>query len=574
MNFFKEQELVRQRLAAFQRLFYLTVIGTAFFTAISLYFFPGPFSPINENPFGTWQFWMTGGFWFIFGATLLFIFSMSKVKMWQLRSGGEAIAKLAGGEALPVYLIDIRHKRLKNVVEEMSIASGIVPPKIFILPNEPYINAFAAGFNTHDAVIGVSQGCLDKLTREELQGVVAHEIGHIINGDMGLNLQLIGYLFGLMGISEIGRVILRLTDNRGSSKRKGNTLAPVGLALFLVGIMGYILGLILKMKISRNQEFGADAKAVQYTRNPDGIGGALKKIFALTHEFKVNAPKGHQLEHMYLYYPKGMLDLMASHPPLEDRIKKIFPHFNLMEYRNTEEKDHKSIMSMDLSEQITSSFATAPAGKEIEASSPSTETEARGNLKQKTLSFFTRISSKSEIASDAQLLISEMDLILGRLRSLPLDEAKILLVQMKEIIVADKVLLPREVLCYTLFTETLIPRKKIPSNRLGLRKTQKEIITIFSFLAAISSDSLNDKVASFRLGLNHVFPGVESVMNQKTTINDLVKAFEVTSDLVPLSKARLLEASKMVVEHDKNVNFNEEVFLKVLSQVLGVPASL
>src|SRR5262249_43835400 len=168
-----------------------------------------------------------------------------------------------------------------NVVEEMALAAGVPVPPVYVL-EEPGINAFAAGYAPGDAVVAVSQGCLNYLTRDELQGVVAHEFSHILNGDMRLNIRLIGLIFGIMALSIIGRILM-LTSGGRSSGRQGSRggLMLLGLGVFVLGLVGAFFGRLIMAAVSRQREYLADASAVQFTRNPDGIGGALKKIGGL-----------------------------------------------------------------------------------------------------------------------------------------------------------------------------------------------------------------------------------------------------------------------------------------------------
>lgn len=539
MNFFQEQEIIRKRISSFQRLFYGTVFATAMLTAMALFYLPGITSPYSENPFGTDIFFLSGAFWIIFGAVVLFIIGMSQFKLLQLRQGGDYIAKLSGASAIPETQKNPKTQRLVNVVEEMSIAAGIVPPKIFIMQGEPHVNAFAAGFSTHDAAIAVSAGCLNNLSRDELQGVVAHEIGHIVNGDMRLNLQLIGYLFGLTGVADIGRFIMR-TSSR--NRRDRNSLAPLGLALFLIGIGGYFLGLLLKLRISRGQEFGADARAVQYTRNPEGIAGALRRIFAVRKTFHIEAPRSHELEHMYLHYPAKGLDVFSTHPPLEERIRKILPRWT-----------PEDLLPDVIEEVLPSSVPRVPP-------------------REAATDFFRKISSKETVISDPTFSLKEMDLILGRLRNLEEAGARALLKELKDIIQEDNYLLSREILCYTLFRETLLPRKSIPSNRLGFQKVRNEVHVIFSFLAVVSTDSKEAQGEAYAKGMNAIYPGEAFTFKAQCSLAEITEAFDRARDLVPLAREKFIHGAQLIIEHDQVRNFNEEIFLKVLKQVLGVPA--
>ena len=252
------------------------------------------------------------------------------IETQRLAAGGEAVARMVGARAVDPSTRDLLERRLVNVVEEMAIASGVTVPRVYIMDDEPGINAFAAGHAVNDAVITVTRGTLTRLTRDELQGVIAHEFSHILNGDMRLNIRLIGVLFGLTMIATFGRFLMEV--GRGSSDSKGGAGAFVaaGLALFVVGYIGVFFGRLIKAGVSRSREFLADASAVQFTRNPDGIGGALRKIGGLAEGrvpgSAIRHPHAETLSHLFLGAARRNFasGLLATHPPLPERIKRIY----------------------------------------------------------------------------------------------------------------------------------------------------------------------------------------------------------------------------------------------------------
>jgi Zn-dependent protease with chaperone function len=259
----------------------------------------------------------------------------SLFKIISLRGGGGVVARSVGGIPVTPNTTDPQKRRLVNVVEEMAVASGVRVPEIYILP-EQGINAFAAGYSPDDAAVAVTQGALDTLTRDELQGVVAHEFSHILNGDMRLNIRLIGLLFGIFLLTIIGRVVVRSIASSGSSRsggKKGGGAALfllLGLALIIIGYLGVFFGRLIQAAVSRQREFLADASAVQFTRNPDGLAGALRKIGARASGSRiVNA---HATETSHLFFASALRGsfggLFATHPPLAERIKAIDPAFD------------------------------------------------------------------------------------------------------------------------------------------------------------------------------------------------------------------------------------------------------
>jgi Zn-dependent protease with chaperone function len=257
----------------------------------------------------------------------------SAFKVAQLASGGQAVALMMGGVQVPGTTTEPRHKRLLHVVEEMAIAAGVPVPPVYVL-DEPGINAFAAGYAPGDAVVAVSQGCLTYLTRDELQGVVAHEFSHILNGDMRLNVRLIGLIFGIMVLSIIGRILMLSSSRRSSSSQRNDSRAGVmmlGLGVFALGLVGAFFGRLIMAAVSRQREYLADASAVQFTRNPDGIAGALKKIGGLKEGSRMDNPRAAEAGHMFIanaFAGQGFFGLLATHPPLTARIRAIDPQFD------------------------------------------------------------------------------------------------------------------------------------------------------------------------------------------------------------------------------------------------------
>ncbi|MDH5830363.1 M48 family metallopeptidase [Luteimonas sp. M1R5S18] len=250
----------------------------------------------------------------------------SLYRMASLRGGGESVAQQVGGVPVAEDTTDLHLRRLRNVVEEMSIASGVPVPKIYVLEHEPGINAFAAGYSPSDAVIAVTRGALERLNRDELQGVVAHEYSHILNGDMRLNIRLVGVLFGILMLGLIGRKILQ----HGGAVR-GRDAMPVlfgALLALAVGYIGLFFGRMIKASVSRSREVLADASAVQFTRQTVGLAGALKKIGGL-HDGSRLAERAdaEEVSHMLFGDGTGLSGLFATHPPLLQRIQALEPGF-------------------------------------------------------------------------------------------------------------------------------------------------------------------------------------------------------------------------------------------------------
>lgn len=273
-------------------------------------------------------------------AVLGLVGSGSLFKVIELRKGGGAIARSLGGRLVDHDTENLKERRLMNVVAEMSIASGVPMPEVYILEEDMAINAFAAGYTPSDAAIGVTRGTVERLSRDELQGVIAHEFSHVLNGDMWLNIRMIGVLHGILMIALLGQIMLRsfgvASYHRrgwgGSSRRRsdnGAALILVGVAVMVVGYIGLFFARLIKAALSRQREYLADASAVQFTRNPRGIAGALKKIGGFVEGSRLQGGRAEEISHMLFGAQRSAFARwMATHPPLTDRIRSIEPGFD------------------------------------------------------------------------------------------------------------------------------------------------------------------------------------------------------------------------------------------------------
>ncbi|CAM5236807.1 Peptidase M48 OS=Rhodanobacter lindaniclasticus OX=75310 GN=B1991_04705 PE=4 SV=1 [Rhodanobacter lindaniclasticus] len=229
---------------------------------------------------------------------------------------------------VPPDTTDPALRRLRNVIEEVAIAAGVPVPDIYLMADEPGINAFAAGYSASDAAVCVTQGCLDHLSRDELQGVIAHEFSHVLNGDMRLNIRLMGLLFGILVLTIVGRRVIWFGGGRSSRRDGGGgQVWMIGLALIVVGYIGYFFGRLIQAAVARSRESLADASAVQFTRQTDGIAGALKKIAILSEGSQLQAANKQEVAHMLFGEAGSFNALFATHPPLLERIRALEPGF-------------------------------------------------------------------------------------------------------------------------------------------------------------------------------------------------------------------------------------------------------
>ena len=254
-------------------------------------------------------------------------------RKFQLREGGSSIAAMMDGRLVNMGTRDPDERKLLNVVEEMAIASGVPMPEVYVMDQENGINAFAAGFTVDDAVIGVTNGCMRMLSRDELQGVVAHEFSHILNQDMRLNLRLVAVIFGLVVLAELGRIFLHIGSSSSRSRSRnsegsGGGIALIGLILMATSGLGILMGKMIKSAVSRQREYLADSSAVQFTRNPAGLSGALKKIGAAG--AVLHSPKASEASHMFFgnALKKSWFSFTSTHPPLLERIQLLEPSFD------------------------------------------------------------------------------------------------------------------------------------------------------------------------------------------------------------------------------------------------------
>ncbi|MFZ6687255.1 M48 family metallopeptidase [Undibacterium sp. SXout11W] len=336
MDFFEQQDQAHRQSRKLLILFALAVIAILVAVNVSLaLIWKWGFAMRTSGHSG----YPTGFFFINTAVTLLFIVGGTMFETFRLRDGGDAVAQMAGGRLVMPDSNDAKERRLLNIVEEMALASGIACPRVYVLDREDAINAFAAGYHQNEAVVAVTQGSLTRLTRDELQGVIGHEFSHILNGDMRMNIKLIGVLFGIQMIAGFGQEMMYWASRFGSSRDRDEKGPPIqlvivvfGAALFVIGYVGIFFGRLIKSAVSRQREFLADASAVQFTRDPETIGGALRKIGGLTMVnqcgSRINNPRAEQMSHMFLGAAQvNLMDgMFATHPPLKERLQRVYGH--------------------------------------------------------------------------------------------------------------------------------------------------------------------------------------------------------------------------------------------------------
>jgi Zn-dependent protease with chaperone function len=347
MDFFAAEQRAKKRTTRLLVLFGLAVAGTiaagylatAFAlraNAARMSFHSGYNSYYQQDVEEPQPLWRPGLFAAVSLVTLAVIAGASLYKWSEFSGGGSAVAESLGGRRVDPHTTDPKEHQLLNVVEEMAIASGMPVPAVYIMDDEPAINSFAAGLTSSDAVVTVTRGTLEKLSRDELQGVVAHEFSHILNGDMRMNVRISAIIFGILVLGLAGRATLwgMRYGRFGSSRGKGGgavfAVLAIGIALLVVGYVGYFFGKLIQASLSRQREFLADASAVQFTRNPSGVTGALKKIGGYAIGSTLQTSKASQISHFFFAqeFVSNFGGFWATHPPLDVRIRAIEPGFD------------------------------------------------------------------------------------------------------------------------------------------------------------------------------------------------------------------------------------------------------
>lgn len=307
MNFWEEQRKARNKTKVYLFFFVLITFGVAFLLE---YFLHSAGAGVYKEQVP----WLGLGFLFLTFGTAGFQYLMYST------GGGSYVAKSVGAHQVHPQTTDPRERQLLNIVQECAIASGMPVPPVFIMENHQ-INAFAAGLTPEKAAVAVTRGALEKLNREELQGVMAHEFGHIYNGDMKISLRLSAMIMGFFFVLYAGLRMLQFSGLAQTRQRGVNPVPIIALLLMVAGAFTWLAGSILRSMVSRQREYLADACSVQFTRNPKGIASALRKI---GQDQVSDMPKqGMAISHMYFSHRSWFGSIFATHPPLKKRIEAI-----------------------------------------------------------------------------------------------------------------------------------------------------------------------------------------------------------------------------------------------------------
>jgi Zn-dependent protease with chaperone function len=615
MNFFEHQEQARRKSRWLIILFIIAVFSIVFAVnwLVTLTLFINGAS-VSGQP----SFW--SDFWALAPVVMpingLIIMGISWFKTQQLSSHGCKVAEMLGGVRVDPSTKDPKLRQLLNVVEEMSIAAGVSVPNVYLLDKEKHMNAFAAGNDIGDAVIGVTQGLLDHLNRDELQGVIAHEYSHIFHGDMKTNLRLLGVNSGILFLSTMGEILLRSqrhTSRRSSSGKNngGGAIAILGLGLIIIGWIGVVFARLIQSSVSRQREFLADASAVQYTRNPQGIGQALSKLEI--HGSQVEHPKAQEASHMFFGLFKARNSLFSTHPPIKQRLERLkfvpVPEGpKRVTPEQTSPKNPATPMGR-IGEVNPENIMTAITL--IQSLAPDIRAGVRDNKYTKDIvyallahrqgneSWLGRLDPSLVEAvkkmNDQQILLL-IDLAMPVLSSLPSSESSIFYLQMEDLVLADKKLSPLELSLLALVRRGLqIDSELEESQSKSLSQLWVESLTILKILVLADSaphtesefqadpgPQLQSKTKSaFQAGVSELFKnlqreGLDKVAQEIWDAKPLQPRFVFQSlqklaGLRPKDQARLFSALWTSAHHDHQITVNEAVLLKAFSEVLQVP---
>lgn len=575
---------------------------------------------------------------FTLGITSLIIICSSLFKIMQLSAGGSAVAREMGGREVTNSTQDVLERRLLNVVEEMAIASGIAMPRVFVLDQERGMNAFAAGFSSKDAAIAVTRGLLEVVRREELQAVIGHEFSHVLNGDMRLNIRLVGILHGIFALTILGRLLMEIglrassRSSSSSSSKKGNPLsllAVVGIISWLVGLIGFFFGRLIQSGISRQREFLADASAVQFTRNPQGLAEALKLIGAAGS--RLSNPNTSEVSHML--FASGLDSMFATHPPLASRIRRLDPHFNgdftearqalqarlssLHPVAKQAESDvdqgsqdafrnlrrvtpNVSIPGLDeedaslvgaalslawLSQADRESLRTIPAAIACLCGCLLSEDES---VRERQMGLLPRLSGNDALlrqlvetwwSNTRERSVSERrklcELAVMALRNEPRELRERIARSVHELSSADNQIDPFEFAVGCMLRRRLIPDDSLAAARrppVPPRQMVDDIVEVLSVIALYGAKEGRSIRPALEAGIKRLLPflGVVEIRSVPETVDarKLDRALRQLECLAPLLKREVMQACEIIILHDGEITETEETFLFAIADAI------
>ena len=555
----------------------------------------------------------------------------SLAKTAGLRSGGGQVARALGATLVESDTRDLKRRRLRNIVEEIALASGVPVPEIYVLEQEAGINAFAAGYSPSDAAVAVTRGALEKLDRNELQGVIAHEFSHILNGDMRINIRLMGALFGILMLALIGRRVLIHSSFAGRSSRdkNGAVILLIAFGLLAIGYIGLFFGRWIKAAVSRQREYLADASAVQFTRDPESIGGALKKIAVYSDASYLNADS-EEISHMLFGDGRKMM-LFSTHPPLNERIARVDPGFQpedldrlaarILRDEARAEKEAVELAERQRAEGGGPGGLFDPGSMVDQIGKPDWErmllaaaiaAAIPDNIRKAAHStewapevlFYTLLDSDETIREQQLLIIARrmgadsetqvralvqaggiaspeqrlplLEVAFPALKRRPPDFVARVLETVKALIDADgrveifEYLLARVISMH--LWESQNPHRVQAAGSKGLQSCKKEVLQVMAILARHGNQDSQKAAEAFQAGSELLWPGSEAAMpSTEDWVSTLDSALPKLDRLKSAEKEKLVHALASVVMHDGRMEPSELELLRATCDLIHVP---
>lgn len=549
--------------------------------------------------------------------TTLLIVGATLYKTASLSAGGGRVARDMGGTPVEPDVQDPLKRRLRNVVEEMSIASGIPVPDIYVLEAEEGINAFAAGYSPDDAAIAVTRGALEKLNRDELQGVIAHEFSHILNGDMRINIRMMGVLFGIMVLSLVGRMVLRGSyHGRGWSGRR-NRGAPavlaVGAALAILGWIGVLLARLIKAAVSRQRESLADASAVQFTRQTEGLANALRKIGGFPTASHIRAVDPEEVSHMLFARGRRFSSLFATHPPIVERIRALDPSFDERELR---------AVAASTAAAASPAMGFAPAPGKV----PTPAADAVGNPGMEQIAWARRLRESipeelydaahshelayllavalvlprngrglelvgEQMGQERARLVSRyhaglwrlgpqyrlplLEIALPALKRRPAPQLEYLLALIRRLIEQDGEIHLHEY-CFYRVLENGLAAGRAPVRGASRRATREAAVELLRIVAAAGHDEPEARRAAYMAAIAHFGSwagqhGQEGFPDAAASVARLDQVLDLLAGTSAATRRALVQAVESAVLHDERVTLSETELLRAICAALDCP---
>ena len=638
MDFFSAQDQARRKTRWLIFLFVVAILSLVVLTNLFIMLFAEystDYYVQGHTPATFWEQFNWQRFTGIGLGVTAVILMGSFIRTLSLRGGGRSVAEMMGGRLVSGNPRSPLERRLLNVVEEIAIASGTPVPQVYVMDREPGINAFAAGFTTGDAVVAVTRGTLEKLSRAELQGVIAHEFSHIVNGDMRLNIRLIGVLFGILMVALIGRLLFRWGAMSGSGSSRDNSgavpLVVLGIGLLILGYVGVFFGNLIKASVSRQREYLADASAVQFTREPEGIAGALKKIGGDARGSLIVHPDAEELSHAY--FGEGIHyhlfnSLFATHPPLEDRIRRIEPRWDgkfivpqpvsPVEAAREEERRHRLspesiaagtvVLTSVLDNIEKAGTPDARSFREAERLLDSIPDELRRVCREphgaRALIYALVLDDDHAVLEKQiwhlqdhadtgvailterymgtvgrlapKLRLALVDLAMPALRQLSAAQFRLFRENLNALIEMDDEISPFEWALQKIVLHNLeveFEHRIPPIGRYGNpARLKREIAVMLSFLVHSAHDKRMDRLHAFQAGVRELQMEELHLLDEKQVTLDAVdEALDRLALLKPLLKPQLLKACAACVAADGKVTATEMELLRAYSSLLDCP---